>query len=701
MAGPVMPRVVSAAVAAVLLGLLPSAADAGLNASMFPTLDFVPVPAEEADVAVELATGLVVSSERLPLRTNGRYIVDRLGGRVKWSCVNWHGGQQQSWVMGGLQAQPVRKVAARIASLGFNCVRLSYSTEAVVHNPMVPHDRLTANPQLYNKTFLECLDAVVAALSQEHVMMILNNHMSKAGWCCNINQDEGLWYTPEFNSSQWQTSLVTIAARYRNNLWVVAHDLRNEPHSYNGLQPVWGGGDPATDYKMAMQNAGNAVLAVNPDTLIVIEGLCFGMELRFIKHSPMELDLPNKIVYEVHNYQEFQFSTLFTSHFYAWSFVRSIIGTVAGVLVAVFLLVCYSCHRLRWPWAPRGVFLVTFGSWITAVCVPSLAGAITAYIYYMKYCNYIAELDIKYYVHLAAWGTVMGIILLVLGFVRYGTCGKEYTRLCTPDTSPESRRRRSIEIKDSDDEGSSEISEDEAEADSGVGLGGPDLSEDEPELACLKSFVRAKVRTPGGGGPCCFQRCGSCRLLGNRTIGNEWRKRTLARAEWDCGICCLWQMFCGIPALLAVLLVLWAYALTAPMYRQLESEFDRKWGFVLQNGHPYTAPVWMGEFGAGAKGTYWVNFVRYLAERDLDFAYWPLNPDKLATGWFDDWGKWTPYDSGARWDEDSYSILDSDWVSVREPWRVLDLRPLMKSPAGAVLNTQPCLRDVLGRVCGG
>merc|ERR1719203_1017448 len=156
----------------------------------------------------------------------------------------------------------------------------------------------------------------------------------------------------------------------------------------------------------------------------------------------------------------------------------------------------------------------------------------------------------------------------------------------------------------------------------------------------------------------------------------------------------MFQACVGIPLLLLALCIAWYYAFIMPHYDRLMTQLDQKWGFVLQEGHNYTAPVWMGEFGAGQRGNYWINFIRYLAERDVDWAYWPLNPDKQTAGWFDDWGQW--HTSDMTWYEDTYSILDQDYMTVRDPWRILDLHAIMVSPAVPVLNTRPCQRSVLG-----
>ncbi|MBX3720431.1 MAG: cellulase family glycosylhydrolase [Turneriella sp.] len=56
-----------------------------------------------------------------------------------------------------------------------------------------------------------------------------------------------------------------------------------------------------------------------------------------------------------------------------------------------------------------------------------------------------------------------------------------------------------------------------------------------------------------------------------------------------------------------------------------------EWGYVTDTNMYYTAPVWVSEFGIaknetdGAAREWFIRIVDYLIERDVDFAYWPLN----------------------------------------------------------------------------
>ena len=59
--------------------------------------------------------------------------------------------------------------------------------------------------------------------------------------------------------------------RYKDNPLVAGMDLRNEPRIAHGIINLWGGNDTKTDYASAMEKAGNMILEVNPNVLIIIE----------------------------------------------------------------------------------------------------------------------------------------------------------------------------------------------------------------------------------------------------------------------------------------------------------------------------------------------------------------------------------------------------------------------------------------------
>ena len=97
-----------------------------------------------------------------------------------------------------------------------------------------------------------------------------------------------------------------MATRYINKLNVIAADLHNEPHG----SATWGTSSAATDWNKAAERCGNAILAVNPNWLIIVEGIEFyngasywwGGNLAGVQNIPITLNSPNKVVYSPHDY---------------------------------------------------------------------------------------------------------------------------------------------------------------------------------------------------------------------------------------------------------------------------------------------------------------------------------------------------------------------------------------------------------------
>ncbi|KAJ2966773.1 hypothetical protein NUW58_g10588 [Xylaria curta] len=151
---------------------------------------------------------------KLPLKTSSRWILDDEGKRVKLRCVNW-AGHLETNTPEGLNKQSVGYIADFVAAQGFNCVRLTFSIDHAL-NPDVPLSQafssaastasvdVNAMNSMYTKiveknafaasgTTRDAFAAVIAALWERGVMTILDNHVSKAGWCCNLTDGNGWW----------------------------------------------------------------------------------------------------------------------------------------------------------------------------------------------------------------------------------------------------------------------------------------------------------------------------------------------------------------------------------------------------------------------------------------------------------------------------------------------------------------------------
>jgi endoglucanase len=233
-----------------------------------------------------------------PLHTEGHQIVDAAGHAVRLTSVNWYGFDQKEYVAGGLDHAPLDAVIQQIQQIGVNSVRLPWANETLEHNPPVPDYAVAANPQFKGKHAMAVMDAVITALARAHILIILDNHMSRADWCCSETDDNGLWYNREYPETKWLADWRALAHRYRKQPWVIGADLRNELRS----SAAWGGSDPKLDWHAAAERGGKAVLAANPQLLIMVESPEYSTNFTGFDKLPVTLPVANRLVYSPHAY---------------------------------------------------------------------------------------------------------------------------------------------------------------------------------------------------------------------------------------------------------------------------------------------------------------------------------------------------------------------------------------------------------------
>src|SRR5579863_6553459 len=233
-----------------------------------------------------------------PLHTQGYQIVDSAGHAVRLTSVNWYGFDQKEFVVGGLDHAPIEAILAQIREIGVNSVRLPWANETLERDPAVPDYAVAANPRFKGKHAMAIMDAVIAALARAHIMVILDNHMSGADWCCSETDGNGLWYNRDYPETKWLADWRAIARRYRKQRWVVGADLRNELRS----GAAWGGTDPKLDWHAAAERGGQAVLAGNPRLLIMVEGPDYSTNFAGFDKLPVRLPVEHRLVYSPHAY---------------------------------------------------------------------------------------------------------------------------------------------------------------------------------------------------------------------------------------------------------------------------------------------------------------------------------------------------------------------------------------------------------------
>jgi len=244
-----------------------------------------------------LLTSMPAAGQTFPLHTEGRYIVDTNGHRVRLNGVNWYGAESTDYVVAGLEVQPLSEIVGQIKSLGFNVVRLPWSNQLYESNPVVGNYALAANTGMEGEHALTIMDSVVAALTGAGIMVILDNHNSNAEWCCSSTDGNTLWYNTSYPQSSWISDWEGMVNRYKSNQLVIGVDLRNEPRA----TATWGGSS-STDWQAAAVLGGNAVLSQNSNLLIFVEGVNYALDLSGVASLPVTLNTSNRVVYEAHNY---------------------------------------------------------------------------------------------------------------------------------------------------------------------------------------------------------------------------------------------------------------------------------------------------------------------------------------------------------------------------------------------------------------
>ncbi len=241
------------------------------------------------------------------LRVSSSQIVEQAGKPVRLACVGYFAPKN------------VGQDIPAIAAAGFNCIRYPW------YNATLPDH-------------LPVMDAIVKAAGMAGLKVIFDHHGDETPsaannylpYPCNglpidkgsgTNQTDGCGDAGSVDVERFVADWARVAARYAGNSVVIGFDLTNEPHFAptrwrNGGGATWGDGS-ATDLKHLYELAGDAILRVNPDVLVICEGIgrfsgrlydgtplatSGVVDLSFVSRAPVTLMSPGHVVYSVHDY---------------------------------------------------------------------------------------------------------------------------------------------------------------------------------------------------------------------------------------------------------------------------------------------------------------------------------------------------------------------------------------------------------------
>lgn len=235
------------------------------------------------------------------LHTDGAALKDASGRVVRMTGINWFGLETCTFAPQGLWARNWRDVMQQIRSLGFNTIRLPFSSQALQRGSTPNTIDYIRNPDLRGLTPLQIMDRIAAEARILGLKVILDRHRPDCG------AQSPLWYTDRYSEQTWIDDWTMLARRYAGNNAVIGADLHNEPHG----TATWGDGNRKTDWRLAAERAGNAILQVNPHWLIFVQGIdhvgssdytWWGENLAAARVAPVQLDVSGQLVYEIHDY---------------------------------------------------------------------------------------------------------------------------------------------------------------------------------------------------------------------------------------------------------------------------------------------------------------------------------------------------------------------------------------------------------------
>jgi endoglucanase len=253
-------------------------------------------------VALAGATGTAAAAGTGYFHTSGANIVDASNQPVRIAGINWFGFETANYAPHGLWTRDYKSMLDQIKSLGYNTIRLPYCNQMfdAGSTPNGIDFSSGKNADLVGLNSLGIMDKIISYAGSIGLKVFLDRHRPDSG------AQSALWYTSQYPESRWISDWEMLATHYAGNTTVIGADLHNEPHG----AATWGDGSATTDWRLAAERAGNAILAKNPNWLIMVEGnecnggVCdwWGGNLMNAGQFPVRLNVANRLVYSPHDY---------------------------------------------------------------------------------------------------------------------------------------------------------------------------------------------------------------------------------------------------------------------------------------------------------------------------------------------------------------------------------------------------------------
>ncbi len=211
------------------------------------------------------------------LHVSGNKIVDEANNQVWLTGTNWFGYNASERVFHGLWSGNITQITKAMADRGINIVRVPVSTQLLlewkagqtVANPNV---NTYANPELLGKNNLQIFDYWLQLCEQFGIKVMLDVHSAEAD---NSGHIHPVWWKGSITTELFYQAWEWVTDRYKNNDTIVAMDVKNEPHGTPNQPPraKWDNSSDQDNFKYACETAGRRILAINPNVLVLCEGI--------------------------------------------------------------------------------------------------------------------------------------------------------------------------------------------------------------------------------------------------------------------------------------------------------------------------------------------------------------------------------------------------------------------------------------------
>ncbi|MBQ6943358.1 MAG: cellulase family glycosylhydrolase [Ruminococcus sp.] len=246
------------------------------------------------------------------LHAEGSRLYDMNGNEVWLTGANWFGFNCSENCAHGLYAADVDDFLKGVADHGINVIRFPISSELLVswmegspndvssvqasYNPpqdVVGEDGTITPAGKYGdinrdfvledgktlKNSMEIFDIIMQKCKKYGIKAFIDIHSPDAN---NSGHNYEIWYgLAGVTTDVWIESLVWLTDKYKNDDTLLGYDLKNEPHGKRGYTndgcpdniAKWDDSTDENNWAYAATRCANAILEVNPNALIFIEGI--------------------------------------------------------------------------------------------------------------------------------------------------------------------------------------------------------------------------------------------------------------------------------------------------------------------------------------------------------------------------------------------------------------------------------------------